>query len=232
MRYPHNINKPKAKNRGKVAKPYTKEECLVAMNKTLSVKAAARYLSCSYQHLKRYMKLYKDEETGKSLFELHKNQCGRGVKKFIGKVGSKSDFNIIDIVEGRLNAVNYNPEKIKYRMIEEGLLKEECYNCGYHERRVVDYKIPIILHFKDNIKTNYGNGNLEFLCYNCYFLHFADVLSENDIKVLETHADLEQVTVEKNFQLDEYQLERMRELGLADKKPKDPNDGSEFISRI
>ena len=38
--------------------------CLAAMAKTRSVKSAARYLNCSYHHLKRYMKLYQDEETG------------------------------------------------------------------------------------------------------------------------------------------------------------------------
>ena len=43
------------------AKPYTKQQVLAAMNKTKSVRAAARYLNCSYHHLKRYMKLYVDE---------------------------------------------------------------------------------------------------------------------------------------------------------------------------
>ena len=50
------------------AKPISKDMCLAAMDKTKSVKAAARYLNCSYHHLKRYMKLYVDEETGKTLF--------------------------------------------------------------------------------------------------------------------------------------------------------------------
>ena len=49
------------------AKPFTKQQVLGAMAKTKSVKAAARYLNCSYHHLKRYMKLYTDVETGKSL---------------------------------------------------------------------------------------------------------------------------------------------------------------------
>ena len=44
------------------AKPYSKQQILGAMAKTKSVKAAARYLNCSYHHLKRWMKLYTDEE--------------------------------------------------------------------------------------------------------------------------------------------------------------------------
>jgi hypothetical protein len=40
------------------------------MDKTKSVKAAARYLNCSYHHLKPLMKSYKHPETGESLFDL------------------------------------------------------------------------------------------------------------------------------------------------------------------
>jgi len=39
----------------------SKEQILAAMDKTKSVRAAARYLNISYQHLKKWMKVYKDE---------------------------------------------------------------------------------------------------------------------------------------------------------------------------
>ena len=50
------------------AKPFTKDQIRNAMDKTLSVRAAARYLNCSYQHLKKWMKEYKDEKTGNHLY--------------------------------------------------------------------------------------------------------------------------------------------------------------------
>jgi hypothetical protein len=57
---------------------------LLTSNETNSIgKAAARYLNCSYQHLKPFMKAYKDEATGMSLFDMHKNQCGKGIPKFM-----------------------------------------------------------------------------------------------------------------------------------------------------
>ena len=65
------------------AKPFTKDQILNAMDKTKSVKSAARYLNCSYQHLKKWMKEFKDSETGLTLFELHKNQSGKGIPKFL-----------------------------------------------------------------------------------------------------------------------------------------------------
>ena len=94
------------------AKPFTKQQVLGAMAKTKSVKAAARYLNCSYHHLKRYMKLYTDVETGKSLFEIHKNQCGKGIPKFLK--GSGKEPALIDIIEGRIDPSSFSPEKIKY----------------------------------------------------------------------------------------------------------------------
>ena len=119
------------------AKPLGKEMILAAMAKTKSNRAACRYLNVSYQHYKKWAKLY-ESDTHDNLFEQHKNQSGKGIPKFLNP--GKSDFNVLDIIEGRLDSSSFNPSKIKHRLIEEGYLKEECNQCGYHERRVIDYK--------------------------------------------------------------------------------------------
>jgi len=82
-------------------KHYTKEQILSAMDKTDSILAASRYLGCSYQHLKPYMKMYTDDETGKTLFEIHKNQCGKGIKKFLKASGKEPA--LIETLEGRMD---------------------------------------------------------------------------------------------------------------------------------
>ena len=71
------------KRKGAPPRPLTKEVLLSAMEKTKSVKAMTRYLHCSYPHVKMWMKHYVDEATGKTLFELHKNQCGKGIPKHL-----------------------------------------------------------------------------------------------------------------------------------------------------
>ena len=78
------------------------------------------------------MKSYKDDETGLSLFELHKNQSGKGIPKFMSDTpfGRKSP-TIDDIVNGREDASSFNLEKIKSKMIEAGYLLEQCYYCGF-----------------------------------------------------------------------------------------------------
>lgn len=209
------------------AKPISKEMCLAAMNKTKSVKAAARYLNCSYHHLKRYMQLYKDEETGLTLFDKHKNPHGKGIPKFLSSKGKEPA--LLDIIEGRIDPSSFSPEKIKYRLIAEGYLEEECSKCSFKERRVTDYKVPLILNFKDKNKKNYNKENIHFLCYNCYFLYIDNVFTEKDIKQLEDHVPLNKTTEAINFELDDYHMQRLKELGLDGDK-KDDDDPYNLVS--
>jgi len=212
------------------AKHLTKEQILLAMRHTKSNRSAARYLNCSYIHYKMWAKRYHTVEGGPSLFESHKNQSGKGIPKFLTKSSSKKEWNILDVIEGRISVKHFSPEKIKKKMIEEGYLKEECAMCGFHERRVTDYKVPLILNFKDNDSNHYNLNNIRFLCYNHYFLNIGDIFNKNDIRQIETHEPTSNTSKEVDFQLDKYQLQRLQELGLYD-VPK-PDDGSEFISRI
>jgi hypothetical protein len=207
------------------AKPFTKEQIKAAMSQTLSVRAAARYLNCSYHHLKKWMKFYKsDKEEYDTLFDEHLNQSGKGIPKFLR--GSGKEPALIDIIEGRANAASFSPEKIKYRLVSEGYLKEECSNCGFHERRVLDYKIPLILHFKDKNKKNYRKENIEFLCYNCYYLTIGDVFTDKQIEGIEDHKPLSKSEV--NWEIDDYTAQRLKELGLGE----DEDDGLDLVSYV
>tara|TARA_R110001592_G_scaffold125213_1_gene334651 strand:- start:329 stop:976 length:648 start_codon:yes stop_codon:yes gene_type:complete len=209
-------------------KPISKDMCLAAMNNTKSVKAAARYLNCSYHHLKRYMKLYIDEESGKTLFDKHKNQQGKGIPKFLRASGKEPA--LLDIIEGRIDASSFSPDKLKYRLTTEGYLEECCGNCGFQEHRVTDHKVPLILHFKDKNKLNYRLENIQFLCYNCYFLFIGEVFSERDIIKLEDNKSVTKTTDAVDMQLDDYHLQRLRELGLDGENPIDDDDPYNLVS--
>lgn len=208
-----------------------KEEIEIAMRTTKSVMATARYLNCSYKHVKKWMKFYKDEETGLSLFDKHKNPHGKGIKKWLAIKGknNKTEPPILDLVEGRIDASSFTPAKIKFRLIESGFLEERCYNCGFCERRVLDYKIPLILNFKDKNKKHYRLKNLELLCYNCYFLYSQDVFTENDIKQFEEERKVSNTSEAVNLEYDDYTKSRLKDLGLIDE---DPNDAYSLVSRI
>ena len=187
------------------AKPLSKEQIVAAQSKTLSNMAAARYLHVSYQHYKRYAKLYK-------LFADHKNQSGKGIPKFLNN--GKKDPALLDIIEGRVNASSFSPAKLKYRLIEEGYL--------------LDYKMPLLLHFKDNNKSNYSKENTELLCYNHYFLTVGDIFTDKDVKQIESHQEHFGTTDKIEWEVDDYHLQRLKELGLDG----EDDDVDQYISRI
>ena len=213
-------------------KPLTKEQIQLAMRMTKSNKAAARYLNVSYIHYKGWAKQYVEFEGGRSLFEIHKNQSGKGIPKFwANHPDKKSQWDVLDIIEGRIASVHFRPEDIKKKMLDEGYLKEECTICGFHDRRLTDYKMPLILDFKDNNPNHYNLGNIRFLCYNCFFINIGEVFNDKDIHQLETHTPVYGTSDAVELELDDYQRQRLTELGLYE-PPKPEEDGSEFISRL
>jgi transposase len=212
------------------AKPFTRSQILTAMVKTKSVRAAARYLGCSYHHLKAWMKNYESTEEGyKNLFEQHKNQSGKGVPKFLK--GYK-DFNILDVCEGRVSHSHFTPQKIKTKLIFEGHLAEKCIRCGMDEKRVIDYKTPLIFHFKDGNKNNYNLANIGLLCYNCYFLYVGEIFDDKQIEGLEDNRQVSNSQID--WDMDEYTKKRLKELGLnLENDEDDLGDMMEsFISKL
>ena len=203
---------------GAPAKSYTKADLLRAMRYTKSVKAAARYLGCSYQHIKPYFKMFKvddDDPDSLTLFDVHKNQQGKGIPKFLPN--RRKEPKVKNIVETGSGWESFTVEKIKSRLIAENYLKDECYKCNFGERRVTDYKIPLLLNFKDGNKINYLLPNLELLCYNCYFLHVADPITIEQTREIEGNQQVKTSSfdweTEENIMDDEH-LENMRALGL------------------
>ena len=201
------------------AKPLSKQQIEAAQSQTKSNMAAARYLHVSYQHYKRYAKMY-------NLFDNHKNQSGKGIPKFLK--GNGKEPALLDIIEGRASAAHFKPSKIKYRLIESGYLLEQCTMCGFKERRVLDYKMPLLLHFKDSNKSNYQLDNIELLCYNHYFLTVGDIFNDKDVKQIESHREHFGTSEKIEWEVDDYHLQRLKELGLSD----DEDDVNQYISRI
>jgi len=202
------------------AKPLSKEQIAAAQAKTKSNMAAARYLHVSYQHYKRYAKLYK-------LFDSHKNQSGKGIPKFLK--GPKKMPHMLEIIEGRIAASSFDPNKLKYALIEQGYLSEECAVCAFKERRVLDYKMPLLLHFQDGNSNNYSLDNVQLLCYNHYFLNVGDVFNDKDVKQIESKQEHFGTSEKVEWEVDDYHLQRLKELGLDGEDNDDPN---QYVSRI
>jgi 5-methylcytosine-specific restriction endonuclease McrA len=208
-------------------KPLSKENIENACAKTLSNRAAARYLGCSYNHYKVYAKLYKLED-GRSMFEAHLNRSGKGIPKFLSTNGKHTA--LVDILEGRVPLYNFTPQKIRDRLIVEGFLEERCHKCDFHEKRVLDSKCPLILNFIDGNKKNYKLSNLELVCYNCFFLYVNDVFSERQVNHLEDYTPVPS-TQKVDWETTETLAEHFKYLSVKE-DPSKSMDGTEFISRL
>jgi len=206
-------------------KPLLKNDIERAMAMTKSNRAASRYLHVSYIHYKKYAKNYTDED-GLTLFDKHKNQSGKGISKFLSNKGKEPA--LMDVIEGRVPIDSYTPEKLKNRLIQESYLQECCSRCGFAERRVLDYKVPLILNFKDGNKKNWTLDNLELMCYNHYFLYVGNIFTDKQIQHIEDY-NPSTFQSKSDWELDDYFKNHLQNLGVIDN---DSEPGSEFISKI
>ena len=199
-----------------------------AMKHTQSNHQAARYLRLSYDTYKKYAKLYVDQETGKTLFDLHKNEAGKG----INRVKWKDAFSL-EKLEEILTKSEYKAfsiEKVKSRLLYEGKLRNECYRCGHCEKRAVDYKQPLILNFKNGNKHDWRFDNLEMICYNCYFLYVGNLYTDKQVRNLEDVTAPEIKKAEVDLDIDDFYLQHFKELGLVEDP--DYEEGDEYISKL
>ena len=145
----------------------SESEIRYAMANTQSCAGAARFLKVSYEAFRKYAKMYTDSESGKTLFELHKNVTGKGIKR-ASKPRLRGYYGILDVLEGKYP--KYPHSRLKVRLLKNAILEEKCDSCGYCERRVSDYTVPLLLDWIDGDTTNHRRENLRFLCLNCYYL--------------------------------------------------------------
>jgi hypothetical protein len=152
-----------------------------AMENTTSNSEAAKWLRISFSTWKKYARSYIDEATGKTLYDLHKENgfAKRLVlpqTRYRRKASAPWAFQPTPIDEVFANKhPKYSLHAFKTRLIKEGWIQERCSCCGFQERRQYDYEIPLKMHWVDGDKRNYALENIQLLCYNCYFINVGNL---------------------------------------------------------
>ena len=145
--------------RGLGARPLLESEIKEVQLKARSAAEAARLLGVSYNTYKKNAKEY-------GVFEELKTPHGIGIRK--GTNPGTLAHSLDDILAGKYP--EYPVWKLKKRLLNNGYLLEKCNNCGFEERRVTDFRVPLVLDFLDGDRCNHKYDNLRMLCFNCSFL--------------------------------------------------------------
>ena len=166
--------------RGRSALNLSESEIRYAMENTKSNSEAARFLNVSFTTYKKYAKQFIDSKSDKTLWELHKNQAGKGIRKDIVQA-TAGPYSIDKLLQGEYP--NYPVWKLRNRILALGILPEKCNSCGYEERRITDDTTPLLLDFKDGDSTNHRIENLQLLCLNCYYMQTGNPYNENNREI-------------------------------------------------
>lgn len=217
----------------------TEQQIREAMANSRSNKEAARWLGITDITYKKYAKGYIDETTGKTLFQLHMNQSGKGMPK--NWTGGKWKKSLDEMLVENQPINSKRIVRLKELLMIDGRLGYQCSACKYGEKRLTDMKAPLLLNFKNNIKSDWRIENLQWLCYNCHFLFVGDIFSNKMIQKVEAlplHTEGMKEEIQEVYQLDDFYYEHLKKLGLDNQGDilfKDPDivdfkdDGDEFI---
>jgi hypothetical protein len=137
--------------------PLLESEIKEAQDKTITAADAARYLKVSYKTFRKYCILYGIWKTN-----AHYKREGTILSAEKGK------YPVSKIIQGEFP--DYPIYRLKDKLIQGGIKKAECEQCGFKERRITDGKMPLILNFEDGNIKNHKLENIKVLCYNCSFI--------------------------------------------------------------
>ena len=152
--------------RGRESFDLPESDIRYAIANTKSNAEAARFMKVSFSTWKKYAKMYVDRETGKTLYDLHTNQAGQGIRKDVFRAAS-GPYPIDEILEGK--HPKYPSWKLRNRLFSLNIFKEECNCCGYAERRITDDTVPLMLDHINGDETDHRIENLQMICLNCWY---------------------------------------------------------------
>jgi len=193
-----------------------------AIKNTRSNKEAASWLRVSYKTWRKYAKMYKDPVNGRSLFDIHMATGGKGIPKV--RTARKNQVNPralelgYQLVQGQYSTP-VRIDELASRLMKDGRLGFCCAECGFSQKRPIDMKMPLLLNFKNNDKTDWREDNLRWLCYNCSFLLSLDYFTRAKRQVLQAIAPESPDApkeLESFYKIDDFYLEHLKHLGIKD----------------
>jgi|GEM_PF-536790 len=192
-----------------------------AMKNTRSNREAAEWIRVSYKTWKKYAKSYVDQQTGRTLFDLHVAKGGKGVPK-VRNIRNQANPRALILGYQLIKGQHCTPKRIDElaaRLMKDGRLGFCCKECGFSQKRPIDMKIPLMLNFINGDRTDWTEENLRWLCYNCSFLLSLDSFTKSKRQILQAippESPDATEELESFYKIDEFYLEHLKHLGVKD----------------
>ena len=126
-----------------------KDQILKWIDENQSKAYMSKQLGCKQETLNRYLIKMGIDYSG--------NQSGKGLKKKLPKM---------TLAEYLENSVDIQSNKIRKKILEEGIKEHKCECCGLTEW--IGNPIPLEIHHKDGDRSHNELSNFELLCPNCH----------------------------------------------------------------
>lgn len=189
---------------------------------TRSNKEAAAWLRISYKTWKKYAEAYTDPITGRTLFNMHMASGGKGIPKVRGNRKNQVNPRALELGYQLIQGQYSTPARINelsIRLMKDGRLGFCCAECRFSQKRPIDMKMPLLLNFKNNDRTDWREDNLRWLCYNCAFLLSLDYFTKTKREILQSIAPESPDApkdLESFYQIDDFYLDHLKNLGVKD----------------
>ena len=126
-----------------------KDQILKWIDENRSKAYMSKQLGCKQETLNRYLIKMDIDYSG--------NQSGKGLKK---------KFPKMTLAEYLENSADIQTNKIRKKILEEGIKEHKCECCGLTEW--MGKPIPLEVHHKDGNRSHNELSNFELLCPNCH----------------------------------------------------------------
>jgi hypothetical protein len=200
----------------------SEETVRAAIKNTRSNREAAEWLRITYRTWKKYASKYTDPITGRTLFECHIAEGGKGIPKVQPLRRNKANPRAIELGYQLIKGQYYTPKRVNElaaRLMKDGRLGYCCAECGFAQKRPIDMKMPLMLSFSNGDRTDWREENLRWLCYNCSFLLSLDSFSKAKRDVIQSIAPESPDApddLQSFYKIDDFYLEHLRNLGVKD----------------
>lgn len=118
----------------------------------------AQSMSKAAAELKMHFNTFKRKAVMLGVYKT--NQGGKG----LSKKDNGNKINLQDILDGK--HPQYQTNKLRIRLIKEGIKEHECESCGIKDWN--NNPISLELDHIDGDRTNHSLDNLRILCPNCH----------------------------------------------------------------